>query len=86
MKIQEYHPPTKFIGEKVELLNCQLSALPFVLRTEITVEVAYVGYLYIAAVNQFNYELQSTNYLYSITIYEFIIYNLVNLLFFANHQ
>jgi hypothetical protein len=53
MKIKKDYPPTDFICEKIEFLKRQLSVLPFMLRTEITVEVTYVGYLYIAAVNQF---------------------------------
>ena len=52
MEVQEYHPPTKFICEKIKFLNRQLSARPIVFRAEITVEVTYVGYLYIAAINQ----------------------------------
>ena len=52
MEVQEYHPPTKFICEKIKFLNRQLSARSIVFRAEITVEVTYISYLYITAINQ----------------------------------
>ena len=52
VEIQEDYPTTKFIREKVKFIYGQLSARPPMLRTEITVEVANVCYLYVAAINQ----------------------------------
>ena len=59
MEIQKDSPTTQFICDKVKFLGGHTSFSPVVLWTEIATQVAYVGYLYIAAVYQiyllFNY-------------------------------
>jgi hypothetical protein len=52
MKVQKDHSSTDFLCEKVKFIYGQLSARSSMLRTEITVEIAHVGYLYVAAINQ----------------------------------
>ena len=52
MKVQEDHSSTDFLCEKVKFIYGQLSACSSMLRTEITVEIAHVGYLYVATINQ----------------------------------
>ena len=53
MEVQKDYPPTDFIREKIKFLDGELPVLPSMFRTEITIEVANVCYLYITAVNQF---------------------------------
>lgn len=53
MEVYKDYPPTDFIREKIKFLDGELPVLPSMFRTEITIEVANVCYLYITAVNQF---------------------------------
>lgn len=50
VEIEKAHLAAHFVGEQVKLLCGQLSLLALVLRTEVAVEVAGVGYFYVTAV------------------------------------
>ena len=64
MKVEKDDPSTDFIGDKVKFIERHFSCSPPVLRTEITVKVAYICYLYIAAINQFMYKFTIYNLLF----------------------
>ena len=64
MEIQKTNLPTYFICEKVKFLCGQLSFLPLMFWTEITIKITSVCYFDIATINHF-FSLSSKLYFFS---------------------
>lgn len=64
MEVQEYASVTKFVRDDVKFRHRQPSWLTSMLRTEVAVQVAHIGYLYIAAVYHIIFRLTINSYIH----------------------